>query len=52
MIRYKTGDVLAEPAEALVNTVNCVGVMGRGVAPAIQACISRQLQGVRSPLQA
>ena len=32
MIRYKTGDVLAEPAEALVNTVNCVGVMGRGVA--------------------
>ena len=32
MITYKTGDVLAEPAEALVNTVNCVGVMGRGVA--------------------
>ena len=32
MIEYKTGDVLAEDAEALVNTVNCVGVMGRGVA--------------------
>lgn len=32
MIEYKTGDLLAEPAEALVNTVNCVGVMGRGVA--------------------
>ena len=32
MITYKTGDVLAEAAEALVNTVNCVGVMGRGVA--------------------
>ena len=32
MITYKTGDVLAESAEALVNTVNCVGVMGRGVA--------------------
>lgn len=32
MIEYKTGDILAEDAEALVNTVNCVGVMGRGVA--------------------
>ena len=30
MIEYKTGDILAEEAEALVNTVNCVGVMGRG----------------------
>ena len=32
MIRYRTGDILAEDAEALVNTVNCVGVMGRGIA--------------------
>ena len=32
MIEFKTGDVLAEDAEALVNSVNCVGVMGRGVA--------------------
>ena len=32
MIRYKTGDILGEDAEALVNTVNCVGVMGRGIA--------------------
>lgn len=32
MIEFKTGDVLAEQAEALVNTVNCVGVMGRGIA--------------------
>lgn len=32
MIEYKIGDILAEDAEALVNTVNCVGVMGRGVA--------------------
>ena len=32
MITFKTGDILAEAAEALVNTVNCVGVMGRGVA--------------------
>jgi O-acetyl-ADP-ribose deacetylase (regulator of RNase III) len=32
MIEYKAGDILAEDAEALVNTVNCVGVMGRGIA--------------------
>jgi len=32
MFEYKTGDILAENADALVNTVNCVGVMGRGIA--------------------
>ncbi len=32
MIEFKTGDILAEDAEALVNTVNCVGFMGRGIA--------------------
>ena len=33
MIQFKTeGDIIAEDAEALVNTVNCVGVMGRGIA--------------------
>ncbi len=32
MIRYKSGNILEADAEALVNTVNCVGVMGRGIA--------------------
>lgn len=32
MIEYRRGNVLEDTAEALVNTVNCVGVMGRGVA--------------------
>lgn len=32
MIEYKCGDILKEEVEALVNTVNCVGVMGRGIA--------------------
>jgi len=32
MIEYKTGDILTEETEALVNTVNCVGIMGRGIA--------------------
>ena len=32
MIEYASGDILKCEAEALVNTVNCVGVMGRGIA--------------------
>ena len=32
MITFKTGNILVEDAEAIVNTVNCVGVMGRGIA--------------------
>lgn len=32
MIKYKIGNILEEDAEALVNTVNCVGFMGRGIA--------------------
>jgi O-acetyl-ADP-ribose deacetylase (regulator of RNase III) len=32
MITYSTGDMLAAPVEALVNTVNTVGVMGKGIA--------------------
>ena len=32
MVEFKTGDILTEDADALVNTVNCVGVMGRGIA--------------------
>lgn len=31
-IEYKTGDMFEEPTEAIVNTVNCVGVMGKGIA--------------------
>jgi O-acetyl-ADP-ribose deacetylase (regulator of RNase III) len=32
MIRFITGNMMTSTAEALVNTVNCVGIMGRGVA--------------------
>lgn len=32
MITFKTGNLFDTECEALVNTVNCVGVMGRGVA--------------------
>ena len=32
MIHFVTGNILDSPAEALVNTVNTVGVMGKGIA--------------------
>lgn len=32
MIQYKTGNLLESEAEALVNTVNTIGVMGKGIA--------------------
>jgi len=32
MIEFTYGDILKSEADALVNTVNCVGVMGRGIA--------------------
>ena len=31
-IELRTGDILKADAEAIVNTVNCVGIMGRGIA--------------------
>lgn len=32
MLEFTTGDILRADVEALVNTVNCVGIMGRGIA--------------------
>lgn len=32
MITYKIGNIFDEDIEAIVNTVNCVGIMGRGIA--------------------
>ena len=31
-IEFKTGDLFSENVDAIVNTVNCVGVMGKGIA--------------------
>jgi len=32
MINYKVGNLFKKNSEAIVNTVNCVGAMGRGIA--------------------
>lgn len=56
MIRYVTGDLLASSSECLVNTVNCDGYMGKGIAyqfkmqfpgnniSYVKACKSKELQ--------
>lgn len=56
MIKFTQGDILRADVEAIVNTVNCVGVMGRGIAlqfkkayPAnftayLEACNNKQVQ--------
>jgi O-acetyl-ADP-ribose deacetylase (regulator of RNase III) len=47
MIKLKRGDILKQDAEALVNTVNCVGVMGRGVALQFRKAYSENYQAYR-----
>jgi O-acetyl-ADP-ribose deacetylase (regulator of RNase III) len=32
MIEVKQGDIFAMDVEAVVNTVNCVGISGKGIA--------------------
>ena len=36
MIIYRSGDILQDDAQALVNPVNCVGTMGKGLAKAFK----------------
>ena len=47
MIEYKTGDLLAEEADALVNTVNCVGHMGAGIALQFRKGVAGEFSGLR-----
>ncbi|HLO85464.1 MAG TPA: hypothetical protein VK203_10740 [Nostocaceae cyanobacterium] len=32
MIEFKRGNIFDEPVQAIINPVNCVGVMGKGLA--------------------
>ena len=36
MIRYLEGDIFKSPAQTIVNTVNTVGIMGKGIALAFK----------------
>lgn len=46
MIEFKSGNILEDSSDAIVNTVNCVGVMGKGLALQFKS-ISKKLQGVQ-----
>ena len=55
-VEKTTGDLLAADVDALVNTVNCVGVMGKGIAlqfkrrfPAVFWRVRRRMSTRRSP---
>lgn len=48
MIRYKQGNILTEDVEALVNPVNCVGVMGKGLALAFKAAFPANFSTYRT----
>ena len=47
MIQYKEGNILEEEAEALVNTVNTYGVMGKGIALAFKKAFPKNYKYYR-----
>lgn len=52
MITYKKGDLLKDEAFALVNTVNVVGVMGKGIALAFKKAFPDNYLRYRAACQA
>lgn len=52
MIERRQGDVLDADAEAIVNTVNCVGVMGKGVALRVKQAYPQVYARYRKACQA
>tara|TARA_R110002072_G_scaffold9584_7_gene46400 strand:+ start:550 stop:1614 length:1065 start_codon:yes stop_codon:yes gene_type:complete len=44
MIKYTSGNLLEAPADALVNTVNTVGVMGKGIALMFKERFAKNMQ--------
>ncbi len=48
MIEKKTGNILSSDVEALVNTVNCVGVMGRGIALQFRKAFPRNYEDYKA----
>ena len=51
MIELKQGDILQADAQALVNTVNCVGFMGRGIALQFKNAFPENFQQYRAVCQ-
>jgi len=47
MITFSKGDLLQSGAEAVINTVNCVGVMGKGIALQFKQAFPRNYDAYR-----
>jgi O-acetyl-ADP-ribose deacetylase (regulator of RNase III) len=45
VIELTQGDILKADAEELVNTVNCVGIMGRGIALQLRKAFPANFKG-------
>ena len=48
MIVYKTGNIFESKAQVITNTVNCVGVMGKGLALAFKDKFPEMFQDYKS----
>jgi O-acetyl-ADP-ribose deacetylase (regulator of RNase III) len=48
VIEFRRGDILSADAEALVNSVNCVGIMGRGIALQIRKAFPENYNAYRA----
>jgi len=51
MIQYKKGNILEEEADALVNTVNTYGVMGKGIALAFKKTFPKNYKDYRKAFE-
>jgi O-acetyl-ADP-ribose deacetylase (regulator of RNase III) len=51
MIKYVQGNILKAQADALVNTVNCVGVMGKGIALQFKKAFSENFKAYKNACQ-
>lgn len=52
MVEYKRGNLLEADTEALVNTVNCVGVMGKGIALQFKQAFPKNFEEYRKACKA
>jgi O-acetyl-ADP-ribose deacetylase (regulator of RNase III) len=52
MITYASGDLLQSDADAIINTVNCVGIMGKGIALQFKQAFPRNYEAYRRACEA
>lgn len=50
MVKVLVGDLFDSKAQTLVNTVNCVGVMGKGVALEFKKALPGDVRGLRTKM--